>query len=427
MASPIPNLQFQPYNPMDTAIKTALGVYSAGMQGRNQNTENQMNQMKLNNPALMAGGDAASIWGLYSMLGMNPYGNRGQEQEGGMTQAPSPYGGSQPSQNQMYQGDVGVEPMGNGPTNFSTPGMGQNPNMGMQNPNQMGQQRPPMNPGMNNQPGMNPNNINELIKFKLMDPASQQAMIAGAQAQAQFPYQQALAKMGVQNQMGVKQFDTSNDLLKNSSNVSQSALKASADINHFEDAMKKISPLLNAPIIGGLTSQDAKMQSKAYREASQAANSLVLNWAPVMTQNGILQDSTLKMVQDSKLNPDSPREVNDSVISIMRPAAARMQEQNPFMKYAMKDKNIDPQTAENMWLEYNTVMPIDPFMPGSSEENLGQYKQFINRHLSGEPMKQKLPGMKPKMGNAEMDNKIQGALNVDPALMQEMKDRGLIK
>lgn len=43
----IPNLNFQPYNPMDTAIQTAMRVYGTGMQGQAQATENKMNKAKL--------------------------------------------------------------------------------------------------------------------------------------------------------------------------------------------------------------------------------------------------------------------------------------------------------------------------------------------------------------------------------------------
>ena len=47
MSGPIPNLQFQPYNPMDTMIQTALGVYGAGVQGQNTKSNTAMNNAKL--------------------------------------------------------------------------------------------------------------------------------------------------------------------------------------------------------------------------------------------------------------------------------------------------------------------------------------------------------------------------------------------
>ena len=301
--TPISQFQIIQQDPFSNAIGAYLNMQQAGGQG----IQNKMNKAKLQNPALMAGGDAAQIWALMNMANMQ---------------------------------------------------------------------------GMPNQGGLDQNAINELIKFKILNPAAQQGLIASSQAAAQFPYNAAIAQMtagiNAQTQMGLKQFDTQNQLLSSAGNVSRSALAAEADINHFEKAMENINPLLNAPIIGGIIPAESKMQSTNYREAMQAANSLIIDWAPVMTQNGILQDSTLKMVQQSKLSPDSPREVNEAVISIIRPAAKRMQEQGPFMKYAMRDKAMDPQTAENLWLEYNSVMPVDPFMEGGSKENLGKYKDFIN-------------------------------------------------
>jgi hypothetical protein len=42
MAGPIPNLQFNPYNPMQTALEAALGTYKGIGQGRGQQIQNQM-------------------------------------------------------------------------------------------------------------------------------------------------------------------------------------------------------------------------------------------------------------------------------------------------------------------------------------------------------------------------------------------------
>ena len=44
--SVIPNLNFQPYNPADTAIQTALAIYGTGLEGQSKRTQNELNRAK---------------------------------------------------------------------------------------------------------------------------------------------------------------------------------------------------------------------------------------------------------------------------------------------------------------------------------------------------------------------------------------------
>jgi hypothetical protein len=406
MSGPIPNLQFQPYNPMDTLIQTALGVYGAGVQGQKTKADTAIQQYILKNPYLLGGEQSKDIGTLIAMSGGNPN-NLGQM----MTGAGSPY--PMPSRNEPQSQQAQ-------PYNNQQPMPNQN----------MGMQQPPQQQNIGGVPFNMDKLLQDKVKYALSDPAQQQALVAEKSAAATLPYQAFLAK--IQNDVttggakDVKQFDTANDILKNSSKISNSSRLAESSINKFEKAMNNISPLLNAPIIGGMASDELKASaSPAYREAMQAAQSLVLDWAPVLTANNVLQSDTLKMVQDSKLNPNAPREVNKALIEALRSGSKRMQEQSPFMQYAIKDLKLDPQTAENLWLEYNTALPVDPFIEGASTDNLGKFKAFLNASQGIKVEKEDV--MPKKLGDKEMNQKLSGALSVDPELLAEMKRRGLVK
>lgn len=153
MSGPIPNLQFQPYNPMDTAIKTALSVFNAGMQGQNMRTQNQMNQASM--PYI---GPTAEAQMKQLQMQNQMYPELTNANIANMSSQNKKREADIRLQQQMMQmlgiggGNEG-QPMPAGGNMATGAGM---PGMGGQQDNFGGQEQPQANPGMQN-PNMQPN------------------------------------------------------------------------------------------------------------------------------------------------------------------------------------------------------------------------------------------------------------------------------
>ena len=397
----VPVMQFNPYNPLDTAIQTALGTYKGIGEGREQQAKAQQEALKAREPGYMIGGDAATLAYLMNnfpgMAGMGAPSGMGDGQGvsgmGAPVQQPS---GLAPTQGGMSSGPQNSPSLGM--TGYGQPDFGSRVVAGAQ-----GGGMPQGGMSQAGLPGAFANNL----AWKMFTPEPvKQGQIAAEQLKATLPLQveleQQKANIGtgaaLTQKSGEAKIANTNEAIDTGASTTYSADKALELLDVYEQASNQMNLLAQYLPVSAEHKESISGQARLANKASNDAINFIY---PALVASGVMTQGQMDQAIRSQPSIEGPPAQRKHFLEFTKNLIKRQGELNNFTQY-MVAQGKDGREIRSLWVDYNHNRTADINSQKYNPDNMGSFVDwFESKHRKPEAISQGIGGYGPAAREAD--------------------------